>query len=98
MSYSRIIPIASRQHGIFDTITEVARCAGMRYYEIMSMLGFESNADMLAQMNQNPYPYFSKTKFVADRLNQVCRDLHLPIRIVRPYRSVQLERSEHGQR
>ena len=98
MSYFRIIPVASKHHGIFDTITEVAKATGMRYRDIMLKMGFESNADLLAHCNQNPHPYFSKTAFIAGRLNSVCRELHAPVRIVRPIREIGEERSNHEYR
>lgn len=95
MSYYRIIPVASRHHGIFDTITEVAKATGMTYHEIMLKLGFESNWHLLDYLNSNPYAYFSKTEFMADRLNKVCRELHAPVRIVRPYRDTERSNNEH---
>ena len=91
MGYFRIIPVASRHHGIFDTITEVANATGMKYREIMLMMGFESNGDLLTFCNQNPQPYFNKSAFISKKLNDVCKELHAPVRIIRPYR----ERSDN---
>lgn len=86
MSYFRIIPAASKHHGIFDTVDEVGKATGMKYREIMLMMGFESNSDLLTFCNQNPHPYFNKSVFIYKKLNEVCRKMHAPIRVVRPYK------------
>ena len=84
MSYYRIIPVTSIGHGIFDTITEVSKATGRQYGEIMQAMGFESNGDFLRYCNQNPDPKFNKSAFAARRLNHICRELHAPIRVIRP--------------
>ena len=86
MSYFKIIPVAGRHHGIYDTITEVANATGMKYGEVLRSIGFESNGELLSYCNQNPNPYFNKSAFLSRRLNEVCKSMHAHIRIIRPYR------------
>lgn len=84
MSYYRIIPVVSKEHGIFDTITEVAMATGKKYHEIMLMMGFTCDSDLLRYCSTQTDPRFNKSAFCARRLNDICRELHAPVRIVRP--------------
>lgn len=95
MSYYEIIPVASRRHGIFDTVTHVADVAGKKNYEITELMGFANISDLIVYCNQNRYPYFNKSAFVARRLNEVCRELNIPIRIVRSI--VDIERGKRNE-
>lgn len=83
MRYYKIIPAASKRHGIFDTITYVANAAGKKNYEITERMGFASVSELITYCNMNRYPYFNKSAFVARRLNAVCKALDMPIRIAR---------------
>lgn len=86
MSYFRIIPAASKHHSIFDTVNEVARVTGMKYRDVLKTMGFESTSELISYFNQNPHPYFNKSVFISKKLNDVCIEMHAPIRVVRPYR------------
>lgn len=87
VKYYRIILVASKQSTIFDAIHAVADAAGKYYYEILLMMGFETNADLIKYCDTNPTPHFGKMAFVTARLNKVCKELDIPVRVIRPLTS-----------
>ena len=87
VKYYRIILVASKQSTIFDAIGEVANAANKYYYEILLMMGFETNEDLLDYCSRNTTPHFGKMAFVTARLNKVCKELDIPVRVIRPLTS-----------
>ena len=69
---------------MFDAIEEVARATNRYYYEILLMMGFESDAELLAYCTQNTEPHFNKSVFIARELNEICKKLDAPLRVIRP--------------
>ena len=86
--YFRIIQLATDKTNLFDAIREVADATGKAYYEIMLMMGFECNADLIEYCNGQFSPYFSKSEFVTRELNHICRELDASVRVARPQQTL----------
>lgn len=89
--YYEIIPVVTRTTTMFDTIQTVANVSGRSYLDIIHMMGFDTSAGLLAYCNQNTTPHFNKTAFVTRVLNDICRELDLSLRVIRPQMNLRKE-------
>ena len=82
--YYKIVPVASKNSNISDAIKTVADYTGKRANDILQMMGFGSRFDLLVYANRNTNPYFNVYAFVTAKLNDICKELDAPVRIIRP--------------
>lgn len=88
LKYYEIIPIRDENYGMFDTICYVGEWANMDVSTVLSYLGFDScrtSGSLLATLlrKKDEHPYFGIDQYMINKLNAFCKEMKLPIRVVR---------------
>lgn len=84
MKYYEIRRIKDRRNTVFDTIDYVAYRAGLSEPEILIELGARDRAELLKISHLYlTHPRYNFETYLTNRLNQVCRNYCVPLRIIR---------------
>ena len=98
--YYEIMPVRDEYHTIFDTIRYVSESSDTSVGTLLLFMGFRPNetpGGLMAELLQikDKHAYFGIDQYMADKLNEFCRTVNIPLRITRSYllrRSLEDER------
>ena len=88
LKYYEIIPIRDENYSIFDTVSYIGEWVGMDASTVLSYLGFDScktpgNLFATLLRKKDETPYFGIDQYMINKINAFCREMGLPVRVVR---------------
>ena len=88
MKYYEIVQIRDEDYGIFDTVCYIGEWACMDVETILSYLGFEScgtpgSLMVTLMQKKDKFKYFGIDQYMVTKLNIFCKQMNLPVRVVR---------------